>query len=89
MNAVQLIEKDVRSLTKNRGLFVYKYQTNLGKYKARSSICLDTREIKPRTSNGCDVFVVSFDQMLGKGKTEKSAEYRAWKMVFDDLVKNY
>lgn len=88
-NEVILIRKDVEVLAANRDLYVHTYQTNLGRYSVSSSIGVHKEKGKPRNSDMCSEVVVGISQRLGIGKTKRSQEYRAWKEVRSDLIKNY
>ena len=39
LNAVELVIADIEALAKNRGLYLYRYQTNHGNYRSTITLC--------------------------------------------------
>ena len=74
MNAVEKILNDVTVAAKNRGLNVFRYQTNLGR-GCRVSYGVTEKTERPLKSADCEFARVIFNR--AEGTTERCAAYRA------------
>ena len=83
MNKVQKLISEIESLAAERGLYLHRYQTNLGSYRVRVIYALHDNPEKPTRSASCSGPAVTLSNR--EGTTERCEAYRKLSELLEQI----